>query len=169
MTTLCNLQNINTKQRGAVLVVSLLVLLVLTLIGISSLDNSVLEEKMASNAQTSSITFQAAESAIRQAVLPERNDPPGAVSDARIGEAAVNRSANGITSSSQLVYDPDVPPTIPDTNGGSSVGKFENRHFQIIGSANVDGISSREIQGFMSTNVMRSQEKQQGSNTVIFQ
>lgn len=54
-----------SRQRGVVLVVSLLILLVLTLLGISSLDSSVMEEKMASNSQTMTDTFQTAESAIK--------------------------------------------------------------------------------------------------------
>lgn len=153
-------QSTNTKQGGAVLVVSLLVLLVLTLIGISSLDNSVLEEKMASNAQTSTTTFQKAETSIRQAFFAELANPAGAVDAKRVGEAAVDRSdaALGITSSSQLVYDPNAPTTAPGLeSGGSSANLFEDRHFQIVGAANVGDIRSRNIQGFKVTNMMRSQ------------
>lgn len=160
MITLNKIQNTPASQSGAVLVVSLLVLLVLTLIGVSSLDNSVLEEKMASNAQTNSTTFQKAETSIRQAFYAELDNPAGAVDAKRVGEAAVDRSdaAFGITSSSQLVYDPNAPTTAPGLeSGGSSANLFEDRHFQIVGAANVGDIRSRNIQGYKVTNMMRSQ------------
>ncbi|NOX76103.1 MAG: pilus assembly protein PilX, partial [Gammaproteobacteria bacterium] len=52
-------------QRGAVLIISLLILLVLTVIGINSMDGSIMEQKMATNSRDSAATFQEAESAIR--------------------------------------------------------------------------------------------------------
>ena len=55
------------RQAGAALVVSLLILLVLTVIGVSGLQTSVLEERMASNTHERNIAFQAAESALRDA------------------------------------------------------------------------------------------------------
>jgi type II secretory pathway pseudopilin PulG len=142
-------QNLNSREHGAVLIVSLLVLLVLTLLGISSLDNSVLEEKMASNAQTSTATFQQAESAIRQALIAESPNPAGAVGKGRVGESAVDRSANGITSSSQLIYNPNAVAPYCEDSGP----EFRCPDFQIAGSANVGNIRNRNIQGFRVTNV----------------
>ncbi len=52
------------KNKGAVMVMSLSVLLILTMLAVSSMNSSMLEERMASNAQSKSITFQATESAI---------------------------------------------------------------------------------------------------------
>lgn len=54
-------------QSGAVLIVSLLILLILTVIGVNSMQSSTLEEKMASNSRDRNIGFQSAESAIREA------------------------------------------------------------------------------------------------------
>lgn len=51
-------------QNGAALVISLVLLVVMTLIGVASMSTSLMQEKMAANAQSSNITFQAAESAI---------------------------------------------------------------------------------------------------------
>ncbi len=53
------------KQQGAVLIVSLLMLLVMTIIGLSAMRSTTLEEKMAGNYRNSNIAFQAAESALR--------------------------------------------------------------------------------------------------------
>jgi type IV pilus assembly protein PilX len=55
------------KQSGAALVVSLLILLVMTLIGVSSMQTTTMEEKMASNAREHQQAFEAAEAALRAA------------------------------------------------------------------------------------------------------
>lgn len=63
------------RQDGAILVVSLLILLVLTLIGVSGLNTSVMEEKMAGNSQKLTETFQTAESAIKATYFDYENSP----------------------------------------------------------------------------------------------
>jgi type IV pilus assembly protein PilX len=55
------------KQSGAVLVVSLIMLLLLTLIGVAGTQVSGLEEKMANNSRDQNLSFQAAEAALRAA------------------------------------------------------------------------------------------------------
>ena len=55
------------RQRGAVLIVSLVMLLVITLIAVSSMQGTVLEEKMAGNTKDRNLAFQTTESAIREA------------------------------------------------------------------------------------------------------
>lgn len=52
-------------QSGVVLVVSLIMLLLLTLIGVTSSQVTSLEEKMAGNSRNYNLAFQAAESALR--------------------------------------------------------------------------------------------------------
>jgi type IV pilus assembly protein PilX len=54
-------------QSGAALVVSLLILLVMTLIGISSMQTTTMQEKMSSNLREHEQAFEAAESALRAA------------------------------------------------------------------------------------------------------
>lgn len=68
------------KQRGAVLVVSLMILFMLTMISLSSMQTTTLEEKMTGNMRDRNIAFQAAEAALRVAeselsavVLPNFN------------------------------------------------------------------------------------------------
>jgi type IV pilus assembly protein PilX len=56
------------KQQGAVLVTSLIFLVILTLLAISSMRNTGLDEKMAGNALNQDAAFQAAEAAVRQGV-----------------------------------------------------------------------------------------------------
>jgi len=72
--------NEHFKQDGGVLVVSLLILLVMTFIGVTGMQVTSLEEKMAGNMRDRNLAFQAAESALRtgesalsQATLPTFN------------------------------------------------------------------------------------------------
>lgn len=53
------------RQRGVVLIVSLILLMVLTLIGVTAMQTSSLEERMTGNALDKNIAFQAAEAALR--------------------------------------------------------------------------------------------------------
>lgn len=55
------------RQRGAVLVISLLLLLVLTLLGVGSMQTTSLQEKMAGNTRDRAVAMQAAEFAVRDA------------------------------------------------------------------------------------------------------
>ncbi len=55
------------RQTGAVLVVSLIFLLVLTIVGVAAMQSTTLEEKMAGNVKDRNLAFQNAESAIREA------------------------------------------------------------------------------------------------------
>lgn len=52
------------KQHGSVLVISLLILVVLTMIGVSSMTSSSLQERMSGNFRDREIAFQAAEMAL---------------------------------------------------------------------------------------------------------
>lgn len=66
------------QQRGAALVVSLILLLVLTLIGVTGMRGASMEEKMAGNMRDRNVAFQAAESALRtgEKWVADRTDPP---------------------------------------------------------------------------------------------
>lgn len=55
------------RERGAALVISLILLLVMTLLGVVSLRTTALEEKMAANARDRQIAFGAAEAALLDA------------------------------------------------------------------------------------------------------
>ncbi len=50
-----------TRQSGAVLIVAMIILVVLTLLGVTAMNTSSLEERMAANTQESVHAFQAAE------------------------------------------------------------------------------------------------------------
>jgi len=64
----------SVKQSGAALFVSLVILLVLTVIGLSAARRSTLQEKMASNLHVKNLAFNAAESAIGGFVVDSHLD-----------------------------------------------------------------------------------------------
>lgn len=53
-------------QQGVVLVVALILLLILTLLGLASVQSTSLQEKMAGNQRAQQLAFEAAEAALRQ-------------------------------------------------------------------------------------------------------
>ena len=76
------------EQRGATLAIVLIFLVLVTLIGVTAMTTTTLEEKMAGNLKEQNLAFQAAESALRDAKLdiqglnaagtvsPTRRNPP---------------------------------------------------------------------------------------------
>ena len=56
-----------TRQKGVSLLVAVVFLLVLALLGISALQSSMLQEKMATNTRNRDLAFEAAEAALREA------------------------------------------------------------------------------------------------------
>jgi len=71
ISTAINTKNISSptdsKQQGAVLLISIVVLLILTILGVSAMRNTVMEEKMVGNMRDKGLSFQAAEATLRYA------------------------------------------------------------------------------------------------------
>jgi len=89
-------------QSGAVLVISLVMLLLLTLIGITGTQTSSLQEKMAGNMRDKSLAFQAAESAV--AVVESSLDPAALTFD-DAGTGGYYSQASTIPTTSALMTD----------------------------------------------------------------
>lgn len=60
-------QSPRNRQQGVALIMALAFLMILTIIGVTALSTTSLQEKMAGNVQDKHTAFQAAESALRQA------------------------------------------------------------------------------------------------------
>lgn len=125
----------NKSQQGIVLVVSLLILLVLSIIGISAISNTGMEERMSNNFQQSMMAFQASESAINEVIL--RGDKEDAdYSDARNADgisadpliAASEAGLNATTTT--ITYDAD-----PNNNMVASVTSTATVSFRGQGDA----------------------------------
>ena len=57
----------SAKQRGAVLIISMIILLLLTILGVTSMQSTNLEERMAGNTRDRHLAFEAAEAALLHA------------------------------------------------------------------------------------------------------
>jgi type IV pilus assembly protein PilX len=55
------------RQQGIVLVTGLIILLVMTVIGVTAMQSTSLDERMAGNMRSRNVAFQAAEAALREA------------------------------------------------------------------------------------------------------
>lgn len=75
------------RQKGAVLITALALLVVLTILGLQAMRNSSLEERMAGNVRSENIAFQAAEAGLRgaEAWLGSRTTKPQAVGNGSTG------------------------------------------------------------------------------------
>jgi type IV pilus assembly protein PilX len=75
------------RERGAVLIVALVFLVIMTVLGVTAMRTTTLQERMAGNVRDSNLAFQSAEAALRegeqflqQATLPPFNGANGLLS-----------------------------------------------------------------------------------------
>lgn len=112
------------RQRGAALVVGLILLLVLTLLAVVGMNTATSELIMAGNEQFRQNAFQAAETGIEQAVTALATVPqsgtPVVVADQPVPGSAVDEYT---TESQYMGDDLNLP--------GFSAGKFVGFHYQI--------------------------------------
>lgn len=113
-----------SRQRGVALFISLVLLLVLTIIGVSSVQTTSLEVRMTGNEHNAMLAFQAAESALRDAEDQLENIVSTVVFTAN-GNA-------GLYSAAQLGTDENWQDANVWTGGNS-----------IVAATNVDGVSEQ--------------------------
>ena len=139
-------------QQGAALVVGLVLLMVLTVLGISTMRTATLEATMAGNAQFQERAFRLAETGVDVTLA---GVAAGVVPiNTTVGWRALgNVPAPGGEAGTQIVrrYAYFDPPT-PAPGGGYSIGSgttFSAYHYSVdvTGSAN-RGSQSRQLQGF---------------------
>ena len=79
--------NINRKsQGGSALIISLVMLLLISLVGVGSMQGTILQERMASNLQDRNIAFQASERALRVGENWLETNAPSALSNDRLAD-----------------------------------------------------------------------------------
>ena len=69
----------HNKQQGIVLIISMIMLLMMTLLGVTAMKTALMEEKMAGNTRDATLAFHAAETALRDAevwVANQGSQPP---------------------------------------------------------------------------------------------
>lgn len=126
-----------SRQGGAVLIVSLILLVVMTLLGLSSMSTTSLQEKMAANSQEGTRAFQAAESglAIGYNQLIERKSVDSFVI------TPTDIDADGYTAHSTKVD--FVVWTAPPVGSGYSKNNFAAAMFQIESAGSTDTGTTR--------------------------
>ncbi len=126
-------------QRGAALVVGLVLLLVMTLLGISGLTANTLDLAMSGNTQFSQDAFQAAESAI------EAELGMGPLPDTNVPRASGPFSfANNVTATATTTFGAtQMPPP------GYSLTEFQADHYTIVSTGNSSkNANSLHVQGY---------------------
>ena len=102
MNTLDKSRTLTRKsQRGVVLVISLLLLLVLTLIGLAATRSTTLEERMTANQRDQDVAFQAAEAALRDGESALQSAAPGQFNNTN----GYYDSSSTVTYTDQSVWD----------------------------------------------------------------
>ena len=123
------------RQRGAALIVGLVLLMVLTVLGVSGMNTATLELTMAGNAQFNQDAFQAAETGI-DLVLARRTfntipgDPGNVIVPTALGDGTYS------TESMTTFQETTLVPDIGFSGGIGTPGTVQAFHFDIVSIGN---------------------------------
>ena len=116
------------KQRGATLIVGLILLLVLTVLGVSGMNTSRMEVRMAGNTQFRQDAFQLAESGIDIAIASGGYDTTGASSTVTCPTGNAGYECEAATTFQSAAPLNSVAFSMGNTAGGGSVLAY---HFDV--------------------------------------
>lgn len=119
----------HSRQRGAALVIGLMLLLVLTLLAISGMNTATVELQMAGNQQYGQNAFQAAETGIEQAMAGNTANTNSATT---VSVTAIDGSSTDTYESTTSFEAPNGITAVP--SGGFSMGSgtsFSAYHFDV--------------------------------------
>ncbi len=139
-----------TRQRGAALIVGLMMLLALTLIGVTTMGMNTMELRMANNAQNQTNAFQAAEAGLEVGVgLTDSNDittNPQIITPPLLANATVLVDSRFVG----LIPGRGSGFTSGISCPGSSPERTRCAHFEVrsIGQHLASNASSTQLQGF---------------------
>jgi type IV pilus assembly protein PilX len=112
-------------QRGAALIVALILLIVITLVGLAAVGTTILQNKMTANQYDRQIAFQSAEAALRVAAALIPNNPGLIARNCQTGGTICQ--ANPFTDSalpSSSIHTVTAGPASGSTSGGASATTF---------------------------------------------
>ena len=167
----CNHSLLNralVHQSGAVLIISLIMLLLLTIIGTTAMQSTSLEEKMAGNIRDKSLAFQAAESALKAAEA-SLNTPPLAatfMNDGSTGgfytdpttDSSTIATASAILTDSFWTTKPKITSTVTGLGNGIATPVYI---IQLMGTADCPGAAT----GTLGCNNYRITARATGGST----
>ncbi len=98
-------------ESGAALIVALIMLLLITIVGVSAMQTTTMEEKMAGNLRDRHVAFQAAEAALREGEAYAEDNFPSV--DGNSGTITVSINGNDVAASYTLTeqaveYEPSL-------------------------------------------------------------
>lgn len=143
------------RQAGVVLIMALVMLTVLTLIGISSMNSSTLEMKVAGNMQQHTIAFQAAQSRLAFASAEDPSNPINYLiaidvkADPETWPVQTCNVEQGCNNGAGWVATAEVSYLSCAKGSGNSVQSgrgFSYRTFEIVATGETDTASSRSVQ-----------------------
>lgn len=120
--------SLGRSQRGVVLIVSLIFLLLLSLLGLSSIQSATLQEQMVGNQRDHDMAFQAAEAALRWA---ENRAQEGATTDDKSWTPETNELDTYALDDTRLNSNPQYHIWHPDGLEGR-VGEGENGNSPLL-------------------------------------
>jgi hypothetical protein len=133
-----------SRQAGATLIVGLVLLLVLTVLGVSGMNTVTTEITMAGNTQFQEDAFQMAENGIDIAIATRAFTTVGPTTIAWVGDPAISSDRQAVTTFVATTPVPDLAFSM-----GTSLGAVQALHFDVVsvgrGSRNA---TSTHHQGF---------------------
>lgn len=154
-----NQVTVSQNERGAVLVISLVILLVVTLMGVGALETAVFQERMAANSQNKNVAFQDTASLLEE-ILRDPNVLGGAATELNaaivrgIGEPsnASNYAADDpVSAEYTITYMGESNPFVKPGQETSLSSPIPQRRFEIrMSTENVNTqAGTSHIQGFV--------------------
>lgn len=132
------MQNSIQKQQGTTLFVALIILVVISLIGVTAMKNANIDEQMASNLYQKNLTFQASESAVESTL-----------NDTTLIQQAI--SSNAPVTQAVSVPIPNTTATVSYSavgSGlavGSSANLFSGTRFMITATGEIPDLNARTV------------------------
>jgi type IV pilus assembly protein PilX len=149
----------NAPQEGFVLIVGLVILGLLTMLALSSMRDTTMQEKMAGASRDSGLAFQAAESALRDAENCITRTTANCAFDAAANDAHFTQDATDFPKHNTLfnakTWDTINPPGEPTTLAGDPALNYIIRKASTVGGG--AGGTSVTLEGYSGSSETESQ------------
>ena len=143
-----------SNQQGVVLIICLLMLLVISIVGLSSISTTKLEEQMASNAQVKNIVFQASEATLEDGLddinlLSDAYDQKNLVPVPQVTKNVVLTDGRITSSTVAAKFTQEVWPKGMNAGSLNCSNPIIQIHYEMEGSADMANANARanHVQG----------------------
>ena len=157
------MNQLNYKQQGVVLVIGLLMLLVMTMVGVTAMSGTTMNERMTANHQFQTLSFQAAESAIHDnfnvpSVAPSVVAHPTSITPAALNYDVDISAGNsvGVLATADIQYCGEELPTGSGFCNGMAGACDIDQVFDVTGTGQVSALGTQETHLRRGTRAMLS-------------